>query len=81
MLAQSGRGGLATDLLIGLPADWRFDVRMLAENLPDWPAADAVRARIDSKDALALPLADPGFDHTVMSEFRRWLVEGGAADG
>ena len=39
-------------------------------------AADAVRGRIDWKYALALELTDPGFDHTVLSEFRSRLVKG-----
>jgi len=37
-----------------------------------------VRGRIDWKYALRLPLSDPGFDHTVLSEFRSRLVEGKA---
>src|SRR3954453_9536689 len=48
------------------------------EGLSDRQAADAVRARIDWKYALRLPLTDPGFDHTVLSEFRSRLVEGKA---
>ncbi len=46
--------------------------------LPDRQAAEAVRGRIDWKYALALSLTDPGFDSTVLSEFRSRLVEGGA---
>ena len=46
------------------------------EGLSDRQAADAVRARIDWKYLLGLPLTDPGFDHTVLSEFRSRLVEG-----
>src|SRR4051794_14608442 len=34
--------------------------------------------RIDWKYALRLPLTDPGFDHTVLSEFRSRLIEGKA---
>jgi transposase len=49
-----------------------------AEDLSDRQAANAVRGRIDWKYALALPLTDPGFDHTVLSEFRCRLVEGQA---
>ena len=41
-------------------------------------ASDAVRRRIDWKYAPGLSLIDPGFDHTVLSEFRSRLVEGGA---
>ena len=37
-----------------------------------------VRSRIDWKYALSLELTDPGFDHTVLSEFRTQLVAGGA---
>src|SRR5918995_6974403 len=48
------------------------------EGLSDRQAADAVRARIDWKYALRLPLTDAGFDHTVLSEFRSRLVEGKA---
>src|SRR5919205_882842 len=40
------------------------------ENLSDRQAADAVRARIDWKYALGLELTDPGFDFSVLSEFR-----------
>jgi transposase len=67
----------------GQPAEspWRLALITLfqfAEDLSDRQAADAVRARIDWKYALALPLDDPGFDHTVLSEFRARLREGGA---
>lgn len=51
-------------------------VLQFAEGLSDRQAADAVRSRIDWKYALALELTDPGFDHTVLSEFRSRLVEG-----
>ena len=47
------------------------------ENLSDRQAADALRARINWKYALSLPLTDPGFDFSVLSEFRTWLVTGG----
>jgi transposase len=53
-------------------------VLQFMENLSDREAADAVRGRIDWKYALGLPLTDPGFDHTVLSEFRTRLVTGGA---
>ncbi|MFC6667960.1 transposase [Deinococcus radiopugnans] len=46
------------------------------ENLSDERAADAVRARIDLKYLLALPLDHPGFDASVLSEFRTRLIEG-----
>ncbi len=51
-------------------------VLQFAEGLSDRQAADAVRSRIDWKYALALELTDPGFDHTVLSEFRSRLVDG-----
>jgi transposase len=45
--------------------------------LSDRQAADAVRGRIDWKYALALELTDPGFDFSVLCEFRARLVAGG----
>ena len=53
-------------------------VMQFAENLSDRQAADAVRSRIDWKYALSLELTDPGFDHTVLCEFRGRLLEDGA---
>jgi len=52
-------------------------VLQFAEGLTDRQAADAVRARIDWKYALALELTDPGFDHSVLCEFRARLLTGG----
>jgi len=52
-------------------------VLQFMENLSDRQAADAVRGRIDWKYALGLSLSDPGFDHTVLSEFRSRLTDGG----
>jgi transposase len=49
-------------------------VLQFIENLSDRAAADAVRSRIDWKYLLGLELTDPGFDHTVLSEFRARLV-------
>jgi transposase len=46
------------------------------EGLTDRQAAEAVRGRIDWKYALGLELADPGFDFSVLSEFRQRLLEG-----
>ena len=40
------------------------------ENLSDRAAAEAVRTRMDWQYLLGLPLDDPGFDHTVLPEFR-----------
>src|SRR5207248_966396 len=48
-----------------------------AENLTDRPAAETVRTRIDWEYLLGLGLDDPGFDHTVLSEFRGKVAEGG----
>ena len=50
------------------------------EELPDRQAADAVRGRIDWKYLLGLELTDPGFDASVLCEFRARLVEGEAED-
>ena len=41
-----------------------------AEKLTDRQAADAVRMRLDWKYLLGLPAGDPGFDHSVLPEFR-----------
>ena len=37
-------------------------------------AAEAIRGRIDWKHLLALDLADPGFDHSALCEFRGRLL-------
>jgi transposase len=67
----------------GQPAEapWRLAlviVMQALENLTDRQAADAVRSRLDWKYVLSLELTDPGFDHTVLSEFRSRLVAGNA---
>ena len=41
-----------------------------AERLTDRLAAEAVRTRLDWKYLLGLAVEDPGFDHTVLAEFR-----------
>ncbi|WP_414168012.1 IS1182 family transposase [Streptoverticillium reticulum] len=53
-------------------------VLQFVEGLTDRQAAEAVRARIDYKYALGLQLDDPGFDFSVLSEFRDRLA---ASDG
>jgi transposase len=53
-------------------------VMQFAEGLSDRQAADAVRGRIDWKYALGLDLTDPGFDASVLSEFRGRLIAGQA---
>jgi transposase len=50
-------------------------VLQFTENMSDRQAADAVRDRITWKYALGLSLDDPGFDASVLSEFRARLVE------
>lgn len=65
----------------GQPAEapWRLalvTVLQFAEGLSDRQAADAVRARIDWKYMLGLELTDPGFDFSVLCEFRGRLVTG-----
>ena len=67
----------------GQPAacPWRLALVTLlqfAENLSDRRAAEAVRSRVDWKYLLGLELTDPGFDASVLSEFRGRLVAGGA---
>jgi transposase len=67
----------------GQPAEapWRLalvTVLQFAEHLSDRQAADAVRARMDWKYALALELTDPGFDSSVLCEFRTRLLAGSA---
>lgn len=53
-------------------------VLQFVEGLTDRQAAEAVRARIDFKYALGLELDDPGFDFSVLSEFRDRLVDADA---
>jgi transposase len=47
-----------------------------AENLTDRMAADQVRTRLDWKYLLGLALDDPGFDHSVLPEYRKKIAEG-----
>jgi transposase len=59
-------------------APWRLalvTIFQFMEGLTDRQAADAVRDRLAWKYALSLELTDPGFDHTVLSEFRSRLIE------
>lgn len=67
----------------GRPAlpPWRLALVTLMqflEDLSDRKAAEAVRTRIDWKYALGLELTDPGFDFSVLCEFRARLIAGGA---
>ncbi|MQS16139.1 transposase [Streptomyces kaniharaensis] len=43
--------------------------------MTDRQAADEVRENLAWKCALGLTLDDPGFDHSVLSEFRTRVVE------
>ncbi|WP_232247999.1 transposase [Streptacidiphilus rugosus] len=52
-------------------------VLQYAEGLSDRQAADQVRARMDWKFLLGLEPNDPGFDFTVLGDFRARLVEHG----
>jgi len=65
----------------GQPAEapWRLAlvcVMQFLEGLSDRQAANAVRGRLDWKYLLGLELSDPGFDHTVLVEFRQRLLSG-----
>ena len=67
----------------GQPAlpPWRLALVTLVqflEHLSDRAACEAVRSRIDLKYLLGLELTDPGFDASVLSEFRTRLVAGNA---
>jgi transposase len=67
----------------GQPAEapWRLalvTIFQFMEDLSDRQAAHAVRTRIDWKYALRLDLTDPGFDFSVLSEFRTRLLQGQA---
>ncbi|MDX3075920.1 transposase [Streptomyces sp. MI02-7b] len=48
--------------------------------LSDRDAAEAVRCRLDFKYALGLDLDDPGFHHSVLTDFRDRLLEEGRTD-
>jgi len=90
MLLRDEMGGIYEDVTFaplfpkrGQPAEapWRLalvSILQYAAGLSDRQAADAVRSRIDWKYALSLELTDPGFDSTVLSEFRTRLVTAGA---
>jgi transposase len=66
----------------GLPP-WRLALVTLMqfrEHLADRQAAEAVRARIDWKYLLGLAWTDPGFDFSVLSEFRDRLIASSAEE-
>jgi transposase len=59
---------------------WRIALLLVMqymENYTDRQAAEAMRTRIDWKYVLSLELTDPGFDFSVLSEFRQRLIAGG----
>src|SRR5947209_17594719 len=63
----------------GQPAEtpWRLalvSVMQFREGLSDRQAADAVRGRLDWKYLLGLAVDDPGFDASVLVEFRQRLL-------
>ncbi len=69
----------------GQPAlsPWRLALVTLlqyTEDLTDRQAAEAVRTRLDWKYLLGLELSDPGFDQSVLSEFRQRLLAQGAQE-
>jgi transposase len=71
--------------LCGQPglSPWRLALVTLMqfrEHLADRQAAEAVRARIDWKYLLGLTLTDPGFDFSVLSEFRDRLLASSAEE-
>lgn len=58
---------------------WRLalmSVVQYMENYTDRQAAEAMKTRIDLKYALSLELTDPGFDFSLLSEFRTRLIKG-----
>src|SRR6266702_6913842 len=64
-------------------APWRLalvTVLQALENLSDRQAAEMVRARLDWKYALSLPLDDEGFDASILTDFRQRLVDHEAQD-
>jgi len=62
-------------------APWRLalvTMMQFVEGLSDRQAADAVRGHLDWKYALSLELTDPGFDFSMLCEYRARLIEGNA---
>jgi len=61
-------------------APWRLalvTIMQYMENYTDRQAAEAMCVRIDWKYVLSLELTDPGFDFSILSEFRSRLIAGG----
>ncbi len=60
---------------------WRLalvTILQFRENLSNQQTADSVKGRIDVKYLLGLELTDPGFDISVLSEYRSHLLQGSA---
>jgi transposase len=74
MFPGLGQPGLSPALLL------MVTILQFRHNLSDRQAAEAVADRISWKYACGLELDDPGFDHSVLSEFRARLAEEGRAD-
>jgi transposase len=72
LFAVRGRPGVAPGLLA------LVSVLQFLEGLTDRQAALAVAGRIDWKYALGWELTDPGFDFSVLSQFRDRVIAGGA---
>ena len=67
----------------GATAPWRMALVLVfqaLEGLTDRQAAEAVRTRIDWRYALSLPLDDPGFDFSILTDFRTRLIEAQAQE-
>jgi len=74
MYSGLGQPGLSPALLLMVV------ILQFRHNLSDRQAVEAVADRISWKYALSRELSDPGFDHTVLSEFRARLAEESRAD-
>ena len=70
-VASTGRPAEAAGCLA-----W-VSVLQFVEDLPDRQATEAVRSRIDWKYLLGLSLDDPGFDYTLLADFRRRVLAAG----
>ena len=70
---RDGRPGLSPQLAT-------VSVLQFLLDLSDRDAAEAVRCRINSSTRSSLDLDDPGFHHSVLSDFRERLLEEGRAD-
>lgn len=74
LFSDLGQSGVAPGQLATVTA------LQYAEGLTDRQAAEAARGRIDWKYLLGLELTDPGFDYSILSEFRDRLIEGEQAE-